>query len=435
MVAHLGSRFNKLWSAGVAANVADGIMTAAFPLLVATLTRDAFLVALATLAYRLPWFVFELFAGEVVDRVDRRKLMMFGDLARAAGVLLIGVLIAADEISLSLIYIVAFLLGMAETLVDTSWEALVPELVPAEQLEIANGRSQAAEFTSNELLGPPLGGFLFLLATGVPFFVNAVAFIAAAALIAWIPGSFRTKREVAHGRGAIRKEIGEGLRWLWGHKVLRVLSLTAGLANLVGTAMLSVFVLFAQDVLDLGDFGFGVVLSAAGIGGILGAVSAHKVEGKIGPGTLIITSVIGMAAVSLAVALTSSPIVVGIAFALDGFMVAMWNVVVLSLRQALTPAELRGRVASDARVVAFGAIPIGAAVGGILANAIDIRAPYFLAAGVFVLAAFVISTLISNEKIAELRSEAGVEQAEPEVSDPAHPVHLRRSRRHPRHHR
>ncbi|MBT8199248.1 MAG: MFS transporter [Acidimicrobiia bacterium] len=432
MVAQLGSRYNKLWSAGVVTNVGDGIMAAALPLLVATLTRDAFLVALATVVHTLPWIVFELFAGEVVDRVDRRKLMVVADIARAGGVLLIALLIVSGGISLAVIYVIAFLLGMAETLVDTSREALVPEVVAANQLEIANGRSQAAEFTSDDLLGPPLGGFLFLLATGAPFFVNALAFAVAAALIAWIPGSFRTDREVAHGVKALRKDIGEGLRWLWGHKVLRVLSLTAGLSNLVATAVLSVFVLYAQDVLELGDLGFGIVLAAGGIGGILGAISAHSVEKTIGPGQLLILSVTGMAGAALTMALTSSPIVVGIAFALDGFMVSMWNVVVVSLRQALTPAELRGRVSSDARVLAFGAIPIGAVVGGVLANFIGIRAPFYLAAGAFALAAVVIARLISNQKIADLRAEAGAGQ--PEASRPAHPLHWKRSRRHPRHH-
>ncbi|NND13734.1 MAG: MFS transporter [Acidimicrobiia bacterium] len=432
MVAQLGSRYNKLWSAGVVTNVGDGIMAAALPLLVATLTRDAFLVALATVVHTLPWIVFELFAGEVVDRVDRRKLMVVADIARAGGVLLIALLIVSGGISLAVIYVIAFLLGMAETLVDTSREALVPEVVAANQLEIANGRSQAAEFTSDDLLGPPLGGFLFLLATGAPFFVNALAFAVAAALIAWIPGSFRTDREVAHGVKALRKDIGEGLRWLWGHKVLRVLSLTAGLSNLVATAVLSVFVLYARDVLELGDLGFGIVLAAGGIGGILGAISAHSVEKTIGPGQLLILSVTGMAGAALTMALTSSPIVVGIAFALDGFMVSMWNVVVVSLRQALTPAELRGRVSSDARVLAFGAIPIGAVVGGVLANFIGIRAPFYLAAGAFALAAVVIARLISNQKIADLRAEAGAGQ--PEASRPAHPLHWKRSRRHPRHH-
>ncbi len=410
MTTNLGSRFVKLWAAGSLANVADGIMAAAFPLLVATLTRDPLLVAAATLAYRLPWFVFELFAGELVDRLDRRRLMLWGDVARAVVVGLLGVLILGDQISLPLVYAIAFLLGIAETLVDTSWEALVPALVTPENLETANGRSQASEWTANELLGPPLGGFLFLLAAGMPFVVNAIVFLAAAALLSWIPGSYRPEREVAHGKGAMRREIGEGLRWLWNHKVLRILSATAGAANLVSTGILSVFVLFAQDVLLLGDFGFGVILAGTGIGGIIGALSAHRIEARLGPGTVLVTSVFGMAAVALTLSLTSNPIVAGLAFVADGFSIAIWNVVVVSLRQSLTPDELRGRVAADARVVAFGAIPIGAGVGGILAAVAGIRAPFVLAAVVYVVAAIAISRQINNRRVAELRAQAAAEK-------------------------
>ena len=408
MATPLGSRFNKLWGAGAMTNIADGIMAAAFPLLVALLTRDPLLVALATFAYRLPWFVFEVFAGEVVDRVDRKRLMIAGDLGRGVVVAGLAALIFADLATLPVVYLAAFALGMAETLADTSWEALVPALVDSDQLESANGRTQATEWTANELLGPPIGGLLFLVAAGVPFGVNAAAYLLAAVLIAWIPGSYRTDREVAHGKGALRKEIGEGMRWLWNHKVLRILSATAGLSNLLATATLSVFVLYAQDILGVDDVGFGLILAAAGVGGIVGALLAHRVEAAIGAGRLLVASVFGMAIAALVLSVSSSPWLAAIAFAVDGFVIGNWNVVVVSLRQALTPDDLRGRVAADARVVAFGALPIGAAVGGILAATAGIRAPFILAAGAFALAAIAISRSINNRLIEELRAEATI---------------------------
>ncbi len=411
MNAKLGSRFAKLWSAGVAANISDGIMVAALPLLVATLTRDPLLVALATMAYRMPWIVFELFAGELVDRNDRRHLMLIGDLARAAGVGLIAVLVATDQITLQLVYVIAFGLGVAETLVDTSWEALVPMIVEPEQLEIANGRSQAAEWTANELVGPPLGGVLFATAAAAPFGVVGVGFVLAALFLAWIPGVYRSDREVAHGRGSMRREIGEGIRWLWNHKVLRVLSLTAATTNLMVTAMFAVFVLFAQEILSLGDAGFGVLLATAGVGGIVGAVSAHTVEARVGTGTLLASAVAGIGLVSLVIALTSNPAVVGVGLAVEGFCIAMWNVVVVSLRQTITPNDLRGRVAADARVLAFGALPIGALVGGLLAEWAGLRAPFYLAAAVFAVALLAITRVVSNDGIADLRARAAAEAA------------------------
>lgn len=402
----LGVDFGKLWSAGAVSNLADGIAGAALPLLAAVITRDPLTVAIIAALHSLPWIVFELVAGEIVDRVDRRKLMMFGNIARAAAVGLIAVLVASDSIELWSLGALAFAIGMAETLVDTSWEALVPRLVETRHLTAANGRTQATEWTADELIGPPLGGLLFAAAAAVPFFVNGGAYVVAAILVATIPGSFKTDREVQHGFKAMRQEIGEGVRWLWQHRVLRSLSLMAGTANLMGTATFAVFVLFAQDILGIGDVGFGLIMSGLGIGGLTGAALAHKAEQRLGTGTLLLSSMGVIGATSLVIATTSSPIVVGAAFAVEGFLIAMWNVTVMSLRQSLIPDELRGRVASDARTIAFGAIPIGAILGGVLADLVGLRAPYFLSAAVYGVALVLVARVVSNAKIAALRDEA-----------------------------
>lgn len=402
----LGPSFAKLWGAGVASNLADGMTFAALPLLAAVLTRDPFAVALVTALHSLPWIVFELAAGEIVDRSDRRLLMLYGNIGRAVGISVIGLLVATDAIELWSLGALAFGLGMAETLVDTSWEAIVPKLVEPENLALANGRTQAAEWTADELIGPPLGAALFAIAAAAPFIINGGVFVLAAVLLALIPGRFTTDRQVGKGFAAIRKDIGEGIRWLWRHPVLRSLSLAAGVANLMGTAMFAVFVLFAQEILEVDDVGYGLILAAAGVGGITGAAVAHRFESRFGPGVSLLSSMVGIAFVALAVATTSSPIVVGAAFAVDGFLIAIWNVTVVSLRQELTPDELRGRVASDARTIAFGAIPIGAVLGGVLAEVISLRAPFYVAAAVYAVAVLFMATVVSNAKIAALREEA-----------------------------
>jgi MFS family permease len=407
---HLGPQFAKISGAGIASNAADGILFAALPLVVAQLTRDPLLVALAALVHGLPWLLFELISGEIVDRTDRRLLMAGGNVARAAGMLVLAVLVATDTVTLGALYAIAFGIGVAETLVDTSWEAIVPRLVSVDDLEVANSRTQANEWTANDLLGPPFGGFLFAAAAAAPFFLNTGAYVLAALLVAAIPGTFRTGREVAHGRGSMRRDIGEGIAWLWHHRVLRALSLTAGASNLVSTAMMSVFVLYSQEILDLSDVGFGVVLSAIGVGGIAGAATAHRVEQRLGPGTLLLASMSGLCLSALTVAVTSSPWVVAGAFLLDGVLVGSWNVVVVSLRQELTPDDLRGRVASDARTLAFGAIPLGALLGGVLAEVVSLRTPYMVAAVVYAVSVALMARVISNSTIAELRAATGVDE-------------------------
>jgi MFS family permease len=402
----LGPDFAKLWGAGVVSNLADGITGAALPLLAALLTRDPLAVALIAALNSLPWIVFELIAGEIVDRSDRRRLMIFGNLIRAAAIGIVAILVATDSIELWSLGALAFAIGIAETLVDTSWEAIVPRLVETKNLAAANGRTQAAEWTADELIGPPIGGLLFAATAALPFFINGGAFVIAALLVATIPGTFRAEREVAHGLKAMRQEIGEGIKWLWQHRVLRALSLMAGTANLMGTAMFAVFVLFAQEILGVDDVGFGLMFSALGIGGIIGAALSHRTERRFGTGTLLLASMGGISLAALTVALTSSPIVVGAAFAFHGFLIAMWNVSVMSLRQALIPDELRGRVASDARTIAFGAIPIGAILGGVLADIVSLRAPFFLSAVVYAIALLLMTRVVSNDKIDALREEA-----------------------------
>lgn len=401
----LGSQFFRFWLAGTATNLADGIAAASFPLLAATLTRDPFLIAAATFIYRLPWLVFEVFAGEIVDRTDRRLAMFWGNVARAATAASLAVAVVTDHASLSMLYLFAFTLGAAETVTDTSWDALLPNLVERTQLESANGWNEAAESTANDMVGPVVGGFLFGIAAAGPFAFDAALFALAAVIVWNAKPVVRTPRGESVSLGAIKRDIWEGLRWVFTHRVTRTIAFAGGIGNFLGTAQLSVFVLLAQEELGLGDVGFGLALSAAGIGGVIGAGVAGWIERTFGPGRTVLASAIAGTAVSLTLAIASSPILAGGAFGLFGFSVGVWNVVVVSLRQELTPDHLRGRVTADARVITFGAIPLGALAGGVLAETFGIRAPYVAAAVVGGLVALILSRVATNERIAVLRNE------------------------------
>ena len=179
----LGSGFRWLWSASSAGNVADGILLAAAPLLVARLTDDAFPVALAVFLQRLPWLLFSLLAGALIDRVDRLRLTVAVYGMRAATVGLLAVAVAADRASLAAVYAVTFLLGTAETVADNASNALVPEVVPDRGLGLANARLVASQMVANQLVGPPVGAFLFSIGLVLPFGAYAVAMAAGAVLL------------------------------------------------------------------------------------------------------------------------------------------------------------------------------------------------------------------------------------------------------------
>ena len=404
-MAGLGKRFNKLLGAVIVSNLGDGIMAVAFPLLVASITRDPVLVAGATVVGRIPWLLFALPAGALVDRMDRRRVMVGVDWARAVVVGVLGILLLVGDVSLALIYVIAFLLGSSETMFDTASEAFLPLLVGSDKLDAANGRLQASEWAMNSFVGPAAGAALFAVAASLPFLFNSVSFAIAAVLVATIGGSFQRER-VAADQQKLRADVGEGLRWLWGHTVLRTLSLMAGVTNLVGMGIVAIFVLFAQDILGLGDVGYGLIITTIGAGGLGGALVAPLITKRFGQGTTLLVSVGGLGLGSLAMGLTSNAIVAGVIAGFYGFLIALWNVVAVSLRQRLTPDELRGRVASVARLLAWGTQPLGALLGGVVAAAFGLRSPFIIGAVIWVLEFVVAMGIVNNRRIAALEAES-----------------------------
>lgn len=396
MASKLGSRFDKLTLAAGVSNLGDGVMGAAFPLLVASLTRDPILVAGVTFVGRLPWLLFGLVSGALVDRMDRKRVMVITNTLRFVGIGLLALGIATGDAGLVAVYVVAFGLGVAETFFDTSAEAFTPRLVEPGQLPSANARLQGLEFVAGSLAGPPLGAFLFAAAAALPFFLDGFSFLAAAMLIAWIPGTYRSERVVVQ---TVRQDIGEGLRWLWGQRVIRTLVVTAGATNLIMFSFFSIFVLFAQDILGATDFTYGVLLAVVGLGGLVGAILAPRIIAAIGPGNTLRLNTAVSAIVFPLTGFTSSVWVVAALGFVFVLVLAGWNVVSVSLRQTLTPDDLRGRVSGAARLLAWGTQPIGAVLGGVLAAAFGLRAPFYLGGVGFLLILGVTWRVFSNETI------------------------------------
>ncbi|MDJ0924312.1 MAG: MFS transporter [Acidimicrobiia bacterium] len=402
---NLGARFNKLWAAVIVSNLGDGVQIVAFPLLVASITRDPVLVAGATVVGRIPWLLFALPAGAMVDRMDRRRVMVAVDWGRALVVGVLGGLLLAGDVNLALVYVVAFLLGSAETMFDTASEALIPNLVAPDQLDSANGRLQASEWAANTFVGPPLGAALFAAAVALPFLFDAGTFVIGALLVSTIAGSYASKETPEHAVADLRREIGTGLSWLWRHRVLRTLAMMAGVTNLVGTGIVAIFVLFVQDILQLGDIGYGLILATIGVGGLIGSVTAQLFTKRFGPGTTLVGSQVGLGLGAVVMGATSSPVVAALIAGLYGLLIGLWNVVAVTLRQRLTPDELRGRVASVARLLAWGTQPLGALLGGVVAAGFGLRAPFYVAAVVWASLAVVVLPIVNNRRIAALQAE------------------------------
>ena len=399
----LGPEYRKLWTASTVSNLGDGITWVAAPLLAATLTRDPVLVAGLAFAHRLPWLLFTLVSGALVDRLDRRRIMWTADAVRTVMIGLLGLAVYAGLANLPLLYAVFFVLGTAETLFDNASQAILPAVVDRENLEKANGRLFGGQLVANEFAGPPLGGVLFAAAAAAPFLLDAGTFAAAAALVLAMRGSFRPGR-AERPRTTMRAEIFEGLRWLWGQPLLRTLAVMLGIMNAVHAAYTSIFVLFAQDILGLGEVGYGILLTSGALGGLIGSLVADRIIVVFGHGRTLLGSVLLSAAALGGTAVTGNAFAVGGLFVLVGICAVVWNVITVSLRQAVIPENLFGRVNSVYRLLGWGAIPIGALLGGFLARGLGLTAPMWFGAVVLVALALATFPLVNNRTLDEARA-------------------------------
>ena len=380
---------------------------AALPLLAATLTRDPLAVSVVTVAGWLPWLLFALPAGALVDRLDRRRVMWSVDAGRALVVGALTVAVLAGWASIPLLAVAGFLVGAGQTLVENAAQAMVVAVVGRDprQLERANGRLVASLTVGQQLAGPPLGSAAFAVAAWLPFLADAVSFAAGAGLVATIGGRFAPDGGAAAGAAgrSMAAEIAEGLRFLFGHRLLRAAVLLVSASNLAFMAGEAILVLFATDELGLDGRGYGLLLAAVALGGLPGSLLAHRVAERVPPGPLIVGGVLVGAVVMACFGLATDPWLAGAAYAATGAVWGVWNVTLLSLRQAIVPDRLMGRVVGAIRLIGFGSIPIGALLGGLVARQLGLRAPFLLGAAVLALAALAAAPVVTTGAIKAAR--------------------------------
>nr|WP_246865409.1 MFS transporter [Cryobacterium sp. BB307] len=356
-----------MWSSSGLSNLADGVFSVALPLVAITYTQSPILIAGVSLALRLPWLIFALQAGALADRMDRRTLMVVANTTRALALVTLAVAALMGLGSILLIYVVGLAIGFAETIYDTSAQSIMPQIVGRDQLSRANGRLYAVELTANQFVGPPLGGFLVAAGAAIAFTVPAGMWLAAVGVLLLIRGSFKVQREGE--KTTIRADIAEGLRFLLGHRILRTLAIMTGIFNLASSASFAVFVLYAvgpESAMGLNEPAFGVLLTASAIGSLLGSLVAERIEDWVGRSRSLMIGTVGGAIMLGVPAFTTDVWLIGIGFFLGGVTVVLWNVVVVSLRQRITPDRLLGRVNSGYRLIAWGTMPLGAALGGLV---------------------------------------------------------------------
>jgi MFS family permease len=396
----LGRHYWHIWWANAISSTGDGAFVAALPLLAVTITRDPRLVSVVTAAFYLPWLLLSLPAGAIVDRHDRATLMWRAQAVQAAIVAAVTVGVVFHQASIAVLGLAAFGLGCAEVIFSNAAQAVLPALVPAELLAKANGNQQISLTVGESFIGPPIGSLLFAAAAALPFGLDAVSFAGSAALVARLPRSAKTSQDP---KTKIRTQIQEGLRWLTRHRLLRVVAVLLGVYNFANQMGQAILVLLATVTLHVGTRGYGLLLAATAVGSVIGGLVSPKLTARLGMlPSLVIGGAID-AAVFVGIGLAPDAAVAAVLLAGQGFAVAIWNVVTVSLRQQIVPARLLGRVNSVYRMLGWGLMPAGALAGGFVAHAAGLRAPYVVGGALCGLSLLVALPLL---RVAALASDA-----------------------------
>ncbi len=392
----LGARFVKLWAASTTSALGSGLTVIAAPLYVASRTSNPLIVSGVTGAAWLPWLLFALPGGVLVDRVDRRRLMVVIDWIRVAAMVALATAVLTRHGSIALLYVVVFVINTGEIVFRSASQAMIPAVVPRARLERANGWLVGGDMLMQGMLAGPLAGFLFAVAVSIPFFVNAGTYVASAVLISLVAGTYRSSPRLAAaalGRSeagalrSVRAEIAEGFRWLMGQRLLRTMAILIGLLNVTLTAATAVLVLLARERLGLGSVGYGLLFTCLAAGGILGSVIGDRLIGWVTATWTIRIGLLIEAGMHLALATSRNAYFIGFALFAFGVHGALWTIVGASLRQRLTPPEMLGRVGSTTLFVAAGGNCVGALLGGVIASSFGITAPYWIG--------FVVAVIVS----------------------------------------
>jgi MFS family permease len=405
----MGPAFNRIWASSVVSNLADGVMIAAVPLLAISLTNNPVLIAAIGAMVMLPWLLFAIPIGVMVDRVDRRYILAGANATRSFVVGVLALLIAIDLVTIFWLLAAAFIIGVCEVAADTTAQSLIPQILKEKDFERGNSRLQISETVIQGFIGAPISGFIYALAIYLPFFINSLGFAISALFALSIPIKYlqdvRKDSEEKTERHFV-EDMKFGIAYLFSQKVLRRLVITTasiGLCYSMGTATM---VLFIIKELQLPEKYFGVILAIQGIGAITGALVASRMSTKFGRSEVMTVAIVASSAVLLFQGFSPNIYIFVALGTFGGFVISQWNILLMATYQTVIPNELYGRIHGTRRTLVWGAMPIGSLLGGVLAS-FNLRLPMYVGGVIAtVITILSISFLINVEK--NSRTESAV---------------------------
>lgn len=372
--------FLRYWLSGFLDHFGDGVRLAAFPLLAAQLTQSPAAIAVVTAVQGLPWLLGPAI-GAVVDRTDRRLVMITADVARAVMVATLAGAVLVDAVGLALIYVTAFISGVGSAVRSTASVACVPRLVDSEALDRANGRIVAGKIVGSELAGPAAGGWLFGLAAVLPFAASTGAIGVAVLLLLTLPDVFRPVRQPGPAaKGARRRNLTGGLAWVRRHQDIKNLTIVLGVISAMDAAWFAVLVLYVIHVLDQAPGAYGVLLAVGAAGGIAAGAGGAHLTVRFGPWGSVLIAGLVMAGSQLVLGLSANVFTAAVMLAAGSAAFALFNMTAATMRQRRVPDDLQGRVSGLFGTIAGGTEALGAFAGGVIAAAAGIRAVFIIGA-------------------------------------------------------
>jgi MFS family permease len=386
----MGPAFNRMWASSIVSNLSDGILIAAAPLLAISLTDSTVLISAIGAMVMLPWLLFAIPIGAMVDRVDRRFILAGANATRSAVVGALALLIATDHVTIYWLLVASFVIGVCEVAADTTAQSLIPQILEEKNFEKGNSRLQISETVIQGFVGGPLSGFIYAIAIALPFFINSLGLAVASLLALSIPIKYLQDVRTDNVEKEKKKFVADmkfGIRYLFNEKVLRRLVITTasiGVCYSMGTATM---VLFIIKELELPKQLFGVILAIQSIGAIAGAFMAPRLSEKFGRSNVMTFGIVSSSVVLLLQGFSPN-IYTFVAFAsFGGFAISQWNILLMATYQTVIPNELYGRIHGTRRTLVWGMMPIGSLLGGVLAH-YSLRLPMYVGGVIATVIAF-----------------------------------------------
>ena len=352
-----------LWSGQVVSTLGSSTTSLIYPLLILAITKSPGAAGAASALRALPYLLFSLPVGALIDRWDRKRVMIACDLLRAVVVLTVPLALWFDVLSLWQIYAVAFTEGSLFVFFNIAEVAALSRVVPAVDLPRAAAQNEAS-FGAVQIVGPSLGTLLFqTLGHAAPFAANTLSYLVSAVSLGKIKADIRAAPKT--GARHLRAEITEGLSWLWHQPLIRYMAVLTGGMNFIGAATPLLLIVLAKQM-GASDIDIGLVFSIGGISGIVGALIGGRIQRRFGFGQIIISVIWTQALMFPLYLVVPKFYLLGVVYALVYTLAPVYNVVQFSYRLALIPDALQGRVNSSFRLIAFGFNPLGAALCGLL---------------------------------------------------------------------